>query len=83
MCEYTMPGATMSTMARTRALMTDTEREQIAGNVEDENKRYQAISRVRDRFDALENDVEYLEKHHEGLLEELREIVCENNNSDE
>jgi hypothetical protein len=78
-----MSGTTVSTMARTRALMTDTEREQIAGNVEDENKKYQAISRVRDRFDALENDVEHLEKHHEGLLEELRKIVCENGNTSE
>ncbi|WP_255170061.1 hypothetical protein [Natrononativus amylolyticus] len=63
-------------MARTRALMTQTDREQIAGNVDDENKRYQAISRVRDRFDELERDVAVLEKHHEGLLEEIREIIC-------
>lgn len=65
-------------MARTRALMTDTERDYIAWDVTvTENKRYQAIARVRDRLDELENDVLILEKHHPGLLEEIREVVCD------
>lgn len=65
-------------MARTRALMTDTERQYIARDVDvTDSKRYQAISRVRDRFEELEQDVETLEEHHPDLLEELREVVCE------
>jgi hypothetical protein len=66
-------------MAKTRALMTDTERERIAGveDVED-IKKYQAISRVRRRIeDELTEDIEILEEHHKGLLDELREVVCE------
>lgn len=65
-------------MARTRALMTETERQYVAGETDvSDSKRYQAISRIRDRFEALEADVETLEEHHADLLEEIREIVCE------
>ncbi len=64
-------------MGRTRALMTSTDREYIAdGEGVDENKRYQAVSRVRDRIDELEADVEVLEEHHPELLEEVRDVVC-------
>lgn len=64
-------------MARTRALMTDTEAEYIARNADaTENQRYQAIARVRDRLEALERDIETLETHHPGLLAEIREVVC-------
>ncbi|WP_248516313.1 hypothetical protein [Salinarchaeum laminariae] len=58
--------------------MTDTERERIKnrGSVE-ESKRYQAISRVRNRIeDELPRDVEVLEKHHPELFEELVDVVC-------
>lgn len=62
-------------MARTRALMTETEREQIA-NGEGERK-YQAASRIRGRIqDELPTDVEVLKEHHPALFEELREVVC-------
>lgn len=66
-------------MARTRALMTKTDREQIANKeAVDENKRYQAISRVRSRIqEELPKDVELLRKHHPELYEELSEVVCE------
>lgn len=64
-------------MSRSRAIMTETDRAQIAGDTDDEHKRYQAVSRVRDRFDALETDIAHLEEHHPKLLREFREIVCE------
>ncbi|WP_324757048.1 hypothetical protein [Haloarcula montana] len=66
-------------MARTRALLTKTDREQISKEGEvDENKRYQAISRVRNRIqDELPQDVELLEEHHPELLDEIRAIVCD------
>jgi hypothetical protein len=71
--------ANIGTMAKTRALMTQTERERIARREDiEEIKRYQAISRVRARVkDELIKDVDVLRQHHPDLLEELREVVCE------
>lgn len=68
-------------MARTRALLTKTDRKQIANEGEtEENKRYQAISRVRGRIqDELPKDVEVLREHHPELLDELRDVVCDAN----
>jgi len=58
--------------------MTETERERIAGREDVEDiKRYQAISRVRRRIeDELTLDIAILEQHHEGLLDELRDTIC-------
>ena len=67
------------TMAKTRALLTETEREQIANEHGDE-RRYQATSRVRRRIeDELTKDVEVLRAHHPELLTEVKEIVCGDN----
>jgi hypothetical protein len=64
-------------MAKTRALLTETEREQIAGDHGD-SRRYQAVSRVRSRItDELTTDVEVLREHHPELYDELREVVCD------
>ena len=66
-------------MARTRALMTETERELIASE-ESEQRRYEAVSRVRSRVrDELTKDIELLEEHHPELFEEVRDVVCEDN----
>ena len=62
-----------------RALTTDRDRNQIArvDGVSD-SEHYQAVSRVRRRIrENMAEDVELLQEHHEGLLDELREIVCE------
>jgi len=60
-----------------RAIMTTTDRERITGEADvSDEKRYQAIHRVRSRIEELEKDVEVLEKNHPELLEELREVVC-------
>jgi len=64
-------------MAKTRALLTETEREQITGEHGD-SRRYQAVSRVRNRItDELTTDVEVLREHHPELFDELREVVCD------
>jgi len=64
-------------MAKTRALLTDTEREQITGEHGDSRK-YQAASRIRSRIsEELTTDVEVLREHHPDLYEELREVVCD------
>lgn len=64
-------------VARTRALLTETEREQIAGE-HSQKRKYEATSRVRGRIaDELVRDVEVLAEHHPELLKELREVVCD------
>ena len=64
-------------MATTRALLTETEREQIAGEHGDE-RRYQATSRVRRRIkEELTTDVEILREHHPDLYAELQTVVCD------
>lgn len=67
-------------MAKSRGLITDTERKRIAQKVDiEDSKRYQAISRVRRRIkEELPQELELLAEHHPELLEELRETVCEN-----
>jgi hypothetical protein len=63
-------------MAKTRALLTKTERQQIAGEHGDDRS-YQAASRIRRRIeDELTTDVEILREHHPDLYDELREVVC-------
>lgn len=60
-----------------RALMTKRERELIAGD-DDDDLRYQAVSRVRRKIsDELTTDVALLREHHPDLYEELQEVVCE------
>ncbi|WP_458190819.1 hypothetical protein [Haladaptatus sp. NG-WS-4] len=67
-------------MARTRALMTETERKYITREEDvSDSKRYQAIARVRDRLEVLEQDVDALAEHHPKLLGELRDVVCKEN----
>lgn len=65
-------------MARTRALLTETEREYFRTD-EGDSKHYQAVSRVRNRIkDELKTDVHVLREHHPELYEEMTRIVCEN-----
>lgn len=72
-----MVGTKDATMGERRALLTDREREIIAGEADvSDSYRYQTISRVRSRFDRLDGDLRALEEHGD-LLEELRDIVCE------
>ncbi|QCW02488.1 hypothetical protein [Natrinema pallidum] len=65
-------------MSKYRAIMTTTDRERITGKADvSDEKRYQAIHRVRSRIEELETDVEVLSEHHPELLKELREVVCD------
>ena len=69
----------MRTMSNGRALLTDREREIVSGEADvDDPYRYQTISRVRQRFSQLEEDLEAMEKHGE-LADEVRDIVCVKN----
>lgn len=65
-------------MTNRRALLTDREREIVAGNADDitDAYRYQTVSRIRKRLQHLEDDIDALEAHGE-LADELRAIVCQ------
>lgn len=79
-CAYAMGNQTPRPMGRSRALLTETDRERIASDPttdEEENYRYQAISRVRDRLDELDEDITVLQEHHPELLGEIRGVVCD------
>lgn len=65
-------------MARGRGLITEAEREHIAGERDSDQRRYEAVSRVRARInEELTTEVALLEEHNPGLLEDLRDVVCE------
>ena len=65
-------------MARGRALITEAEREHIAGERDSDQRRYEAASRVRARInEELTIDVELLREHNPELLEDLRDVVCD------
>lgn len=61
-----------------RALLTDREREILLGEADVSEKYYGVVvTRVRNKIERLEEDVEALEAH-DTLADELREVVCEN-----
>lgn len=63
----------------TRALLTDREREVLAGRAGSDAYRATVRSRVRNRLALLENDVDVLAIHEPELYEELRETVLARN----
>lgn len=63
-----------------RALLTDRERDIIAGDADvTDEYRYQTISRIRARIGEIEGDIAALEQH-DSLADELREVVCGDEN---
>jgi hypothetical protein len=66
-----------SNMARGRALLTEYEREAMAGKHSDQ-RRYEARSRFRSRIqENLTEELEFLAEEEPDLLDELRGVVCE------
>jgi hypothetical protein len=63
-------------MSQGRGLLTESEREAIAGGASD-SYRYKTRSFFRDRLIELEKDVQILREHDPELLEEVREVVCD------
>lgn len=70
---------TATDMGRYRALMTDTDRDYLAGEGDpSDSQRHQSAYRVRSRIqDELPQEIELLREHRPDLLEELREVVCD------
>jgi|AntDeeMetagen681_2_1112603.scaffolds.fasta_scaffold00190_3 hypothetical protein len=74
-----VPADDVPSVTDSRTLMTDRDRKQIA-RVEgvSDSEHYQAVSRVRRRIrENMAEDIELLREHHQGLLKELRDVVCE------
>lgn len=62
-----------------RGLLTEREREIIRGEADvSDNYRYRVVSRVRTKIENVGEDVDILAENREDLVEELRQVVCEN-----
>lgn len=72
--------ANRAAMGRYRALLTETDREHITGESDpSDDQRDQSVYRVRQRItEELPRDIQILAEERPDLLEELREVVCEN-----
>lgn len=61
-----------------RGLLTEREREILTGEADvSDNYRYRVVSRVRAKIENIEDDVEVLARNRDDLLDELREVVCQ------
>jgi len=63
-------------MSEGRGSLTEEERKAIAGEKSD-SYRWKTRSFFRSRLEAVEGDVAVLREHDPELLEELREVVCD------
>jgi hypothetical protein len=62
-----------------RGLLTEREREILIGDSDvSDSYRYRVVSRVRSKIENIDQDVNILNENREDLLEELRDVVCEN-----
>lgn len=61
---------------RDRGMLTERDRE-IIPNEPDNPRRPEVKTRVRNRIDNLEDDLQILEEHEPALADELREAICE------
>jgi len=60
-----------------RAILTEREREILTGEDEvSESYYYRVVTRVRDKIERVEQDLEVLDEYHNTLGDELREVVC-------
>jgi len=61
-----------------RGLLTDREREIIEGKADvSDDYRYRVASRIRNKIERIDEDVDILEENRDDLLKELREVICE------
>jgi hypothetical protein len=65
-----------------RAILTDREKEIIRGEADvSEGYYYRVVSRVRQKIEELDNDLDVLAEH-ATLADELRDIVCGSEDTD-
>ena len=64
-------------MTEERSLLTDREREILSGEADvSDNYRYKVESVARRRVRNIEGDVKVLRENYPEILEELRDVVC-------
>ena len=62
-----------------RGLLTEREREILRGDADvSDNYRYRVVSRIRTKIENIDKDADILAENRDDLLEELREVICEN-----
>lgn len=72
-----MPPTEGSAVSTGRGILTDYEKDCIAGKKE-KQREYEARSRIRARIEGpLVGDIRHLKQHDPELLDELREVVCD------
>jgi hypothetical protein len=72
-----MPPTEESAVSTGRGILTDYEKDCIAGKKE-KQREYEARSRIRARIEGpLVEDIRHLKEHDPELLDELREVVCD------
>ena len=72
-----MSTTNQTSMGTGRGILTDYERDCLAGEHE-KQREYEARSRIRARLDGpLAEDIQHLKEHDPDLLEELRDVICE------
>lgn len=60
-----------------RAILTAREKEILTGEADvSEKYYYRVVTRVRQKIQEVEGDLSILDEHHDTLGDELREIVC-------
>jgi hypothetical protein len=65
-----------------RSLLTDREREILAGDADvSDNYRYKVQSVARQRVRGIADDVDVLREHEPEIFDELQQIVCEDDDS--
>lgn len=74
-----MSAKSNSDMSRYRAIMTETDRDYIRGSDDPSPSQVdQSVYRVRLRInEELEKDIAVLSEHRPDLLQELRDVVCD------
>ncbi|ELZ20819.1 hypothetical protein C475_19508 [Halosimplex carlsbadense 2-9-1] len=67
-----------------RAILTDREKEIIRGEADVSDKYYyRVITRVRQKIEQLEEDLQVLDDNHDSLGDEMREVVCDDGQESE
>lgn len=66
-------------MGRYRAILTDTDRQNIAGEGNPSSREVdQSVYRARQRInEELAHDIEILKEHRPDLVSEIRNVVCD------
>jgi hypothetical protein len=61
-----------------RSITTEREREILSGEADVDKKYfYTVVSRVRNKIEGLEDELDFLDEHYETLGQEMREVVCD------